>query len=142
MKYKLIYEIMAFIWITFLKYIVNRYVVFGFVYYFSGPYHPGGGGRVGEGVVGVVLARAAATPVLPLTRIFPCSKEILVLARNLQGNKIYKEMARENTQIKGNCKDFCKLYQLQVFNRKNQLINSIGLTKEVQKNLKIPFPAI
>ena len=48
--------------------------------------------------------------VLPLTRIFPCSKKILVLARNLQGNKIYKEMARKNTQIKGNCKDFCKLY--------------------------------
>jgi hypothetical protein len=30
-------------------------------------------------------------PVFPLTRIFPCSKEILVLVRNLQGNKIYKE---------------------------------------------------
>jgi hypothetical protein len=41
---------------------------------------------------------------LPLTRIFPCSKEILVLVRNLQGNK--------NTKIKGNCKDFCNLYQL------------------------------
>ena len=55
-------------------------------------------------------------PVLPLTRIFPRSKEILVLARNLQGNKIYKEMARKNTKIKGNCKDFCNLYQLQVLN--------------------------
>jgi hypothetical protein len=44
-------------------------------------------------------------PVLPLTRIFPCSKEISVFARNLQGNKIYKEMARKNTKIKGNCKD-------------------------------------
>jgi TRAP-type mannitol/chloroaromatic compound transport system substrate-binding protein len=39
--------------------------------------------------------------VLPLTRIFPCSKEILVLARNLiQGNKIYKEMARKNKKLK------------------------------------------
>jgi hypothetical protein len=38
--------------------------------------------------------------VLPLTRIFPYSKEILVLARNLQGNKIYKEMARKNTKLK------------------------------------------
>jgi hypothetical protein len=38
--------------------------------------------------------------VIPLTRIFPCSKEILVLGRNLQGNKIYKEMARKNTKIK------------------------------------------
>jgi hypothetical protein len=55
--------------------------------------------------------------VLPLTRIFPCSKEILVLARNLQGNKIYKEMARKNTKIKGNCKDFCNLSQLQVLNQ-------------------------
>jgi hypothetical protein len=55
--------------------------------------------------------------VLPLTRIFPCNKEILVLARNLQGNKIYKEMARKNTKIKGNCKDFCNLYQLQVLNQ-------------------------
>jgi hypothetical protein len=52
--------------------------------------------------------------VLPLARIFPCSKEILVLARNLQGNEIYKEMARKNTKIKGYCKDFCNLYQLQV----------------------------
>jgi hypothetical protein len=48
---------------------------------------------------------------------FPCSKEILVLARNLQGNKIYKEMARKYTKIKGNCKDFCNLYQLQVLNQ-------------------------
>jgi hypothetical protein len=55
--------------------------------------------------------------VLPLTMIFPCSKEILVLARNLQGNKIYKEMARKNTKIKGNCKDFCNLSQLQVLNQ-------------------------
>jgi hypothetical protein len=31
--------------------------------------------------------------VLPVTRIFPCSKEIRALARNLQENKIYKEMA-------------------------------------------------
>jgi hypothetical protein len=31
--------------------------------------------------------------VLPLARIFPCSKEILVLARNLQGNEFYKEMS-------------------------------------------------
>jgi TRAP-type mannitol/chloroaromatic compound transport system substrate-binding protein len=39
--------------------------------------------------------------VLPLTRIFPCSKEIVVLARNLiQGNKIYKEMARKNKKFK------------------------------------------
>jgi hypothetical protein len=30
--------------------------------------------------------------VLPLARIFPCSKEILVLARNLQGNEMHKEM--------------------------------------------------
>jgi hypothetical protein len=52
--------------------------------------------------------------VLPLARIFPCSKEILVLARNLQGNEMHKEMARKNTKIKGNCKDFCKLYQFQV----------------------------
>ena len=37
--------------------------------------------------------------VLPLARIFPCSKEILVLARNLQGNEIYKEMARKNKEI-------------------------------------------
>jgi hypothetical protein len=55
--------------------------------------------------------------VLPLTRIFPCSKEILVLARNLQENKIYKEMARKNTKIKRNCKDFCNSYQLQVLNQ-------------------------
>jgi hypothetical protein len=27
-----------------------------------------------------------SSTVLPLTRIFPCSKEILVLARNLQGS--------------------------------------------------------
>ena len=52
--------------------------------------------------------------VLPLARIFPCSKEILVLARNLQGNEMHKEMARKNTKIKGNCKDFCNLYQFQV----------------------------
>jgi hypothetical protein len=49
--------------------------------------------------------------VLPLARIFPCRKEILVLAnvlaRNLQGNEMRKEMARKNTKIKGNCKDFC-----------------------------------
>jgi hypothetical protein len=38
--------------------------------------------------------------VLPLTRIFPCSKEVLVLARNLQGNKIYKEMARKIHKLK------------------------------------------
>jgi hypothetical protein len=37
-------------------------------------------------------------PVLPLTRIFLCSKEILVLARNLQGKEIYKEMARKLIQ--------------------------------------------
>jgi hypothetical protein len=61
--------------------------------------------------------KAIYRTVLPLTRIFPCSKEILVLARNLQGNKIYKEMARKNTKIKGNCKDFCNLYQLQVLNQ-------------------------
>jgi hypothetical protein len=36
--------------------------------------------------------------VLPLTRIFLCSKEILVLARNLQGKEIYKEMARKLIQ--------------------------------------------
>ena len=53
-------------------------------------------------------------PVLPLARIFPCSKEILVLARNLQGNEMHKEMARKNTKIKENCKDFCNLYQFQV----------------------------
>jgi hypothetical protein len=53
-------------------------------------------------------------PVLPLARIFPCSKEILVLAGNLQGNEMHKEMARKNTKIKGNCKDFCNLYQFQV----------------------------
>jgi hypothetical protein len=29
--------------------------------------------------------------VLPLARIFPCSKEILVLARNLQGNGFHNE---------------------------------------------------
>jgi hypothetical protein len=51
--------------------------------------------------------------VLPLTRIFPCSKEILVLARNLQGNKIYKEMARKIQKLK----DFCNLHQLQAFNQ-------------------------
>jgi hypothetical protein len=50
--------------------------------------------------------------VLPLARIFPCSKEILVLARNLQGNEMHKEMARKNS--KGNYKDFCNLYQFQV----------------------------
>jgi hypothetical protein len=44
--------------------------------------------------------------VLALARIFSCSKEILVLARNLQGIESYKEMARKNTKIKGNCKDF------------------------------------
>jgi hypothetical protein len=55
--------------------------------------------------------------VLPLRRIFPCRKEILVLARNLQGNKIYKEIARKNKKIKGNCKDFCNLNQLQVLNQ-------------------------
>jgi hypothetical protein len=33
---------------------------------------------------------------------------------SLQGNEIYKEMARKNTKIKGNCKDFCNLYQLQI----------------------------
>jgi hypothetical protein len=38
--------------------------------------------------------------VLPLTRIFPCSKEILVLARNLQGNKIYKEMEGKIQKLK------------------------------------------
>jgi hypothetical protein len=62
----------------------------------------------------IEVTGATSGTVLPLTRIFPCSKEILVLARNLQGNKIYKEMARKNTKIKGNCKDFCNLYQLQV----------------------------
>jgi hypothetical protein len=46
--------------------------------------------------------RGLLSRVLPLARIFPCSKEILVLARNLQGNEIYKEMARKNTKIKGN----------------------------------------
>jgi hypothetical protein len=42
----------------------------------------------------------------PLARIFPCRKEILVQARKMQGNVFYKEMARKNTKIKGNCKDF------------------------------------
>jgi hypothetical protein len=41
--------------------------------------------------------------VLPLARIFPCSKKILVLARNMQENEFYKEMARKNTKLKGNC---------------------------------------
>jgi hypothetical protein len=45
-------------------------------------------------------------PVLPLARIFPCSKAILVIVRILQGNEFYKEMARKNIKIKGNCKDF------------------------------------
>ena len=36
---------------------------------------------------------------------------------SLQG--IYKEIkfTRKNTKIKGNCKDFCNLYQLQVLNQ-------------------------
>jgi hypothetical protein len=51
-------------------------------------------------------------------------------------------MARKNTKIKGNCKDFCNLYQLQVLNQEKSTYISIGLTKEVQKNLKMPFPAI
>jgi hypothetical protein len=62
-------------------------------------------------------SRQEVYTVLPLTRIFPCSKEILILARNLQGNKIYKEMARKNTKMKGNCKDFCNLHQLQILNQ-------------------------
>jgi hypothetical protein len=44
--------------------------------------------------------------VLPLARIFPSHKEILAFARKMQGNKFYKEMARKNTEIEGNCKNF------------------------------------
>ena len=43
--------------------------------------------------------------VLPLARIFPCHKEILALARKMQGNKFHKEIARKNSHLKGSCKD-------------------------------------
>jgi hypothetical protein len=65
-------------------------------------------------IYSAILRKYTYKSVLPLARIFPCSKEILVHARNLQGNEMHKEMARKNTKIKGNCKDFCNLYQFQV----------------------------
>jgi hypothetical protein len=72
-----------------------------------------------------LLKRIPVIPVFPLARMFPCSKELLVLARNLQGNKIYKEMARKNTRIKGNCKDSVTYTSCKSYTSKNQLINSI-----------------
>jgi hypothetical protein len=61
----------------------------------------GGGGGVSHGwkLLGHKLQYLQS--VLPLAGIFPCSKEILVHARNLQGNEMHKEMARKNTKIKG-----------------------------------------
>ena len=59
MQYKLIYEIMAFIWITFLKYIVNRYVVFGFVSlvsFITSQDRINRGGGIGGGCVGGAAA--------------------------------------------------------------------------------------
>ena len=41
-----------------------------------------------------------------LARIFPCHKEILALARKMQGNKFHKEIARKNSHLKGSCKEF------------------------------------
>jgi hypothetical protein len=58
--------------------------------------------------------------VLPLTRIFPCSKEILVLARNLQGNKIYKEMASTGSIITKNYTTKVR-YSLKIMSRAQQI---------------------